>query len=222
MRPIEQLREQLVEQQEVQQKVQQKVQQEVEQSKRADSRGGRPSKRDYILEKAECLVLEKGAAHLTFDALTEVTGISKGGILYHFESKDALVMAMLERYIQRKQAYRKQALLNQDETVTVDAEIQAIIRAELAHNKRGKLGVDSAILAAAATNPCLMRPVSEQQQALFQLLDQSSAGPIQARVAWYAVLGNRLCRQLGLAEEEAGNDEAFAQYLLQLVAEPNT
>lgn len=183
-------------------------------------RGGRPSKRDFILERAEELVQEKGAAHLTFDALTIVTGISKGGLLYHFESKDALIGAMLERYADRRQQLRREMMGEGEHSV--DTEIIALIKSELAHNKRGKLGVDSAILAAAATNPSLMKLLMGRQQELFSLLDQSSAGPIQARVAWYAILGNRLCRQFGIAGDEEGNDDAFSQYLVQMVEADNS
>lgn len=183
-------------------------------------RGGRPSKRDFILERAEQLVQDKGAAHLTFDGLTTVTGISKGGLLYHFESKDALISAMLERYIERRHDLRREIM--GDKEATVDAEILALIKAEIAYNKRGKLGVDSAILAAAASKPCLMNAITDRQKELFGLLDQSSAGPIQARVAWYAILGHRLCRQLGVAQDEDGNDEAFGQFLVDMVKAENS
>lgn len=187
---------------------------------KAVGRGGRPSKRDFILERAEELVQDKGAAQLTFDGLTEVTGISKGGLLYHFSSKDALIEAMLERYVDRRITLRRELIGDQEPTS--DNEIVALIKSELAHNKRGKLGVDSAIIAAAATKPCLMEVIADRQRELFTLLDQSSAGPIQARVAWYAVLGNRLCRQFGIAGGEEGSDDAFAKYLIQMVEADNS
>src|SRR5690554_4411437 len=124
-------------------------------------RGGRPSKRSFILERAEALVQEKGAAHLTFDDLTLATGISKGGLLYHFESKDALISAMLERYVECRQDARDE-LIGEAER-TPDVEIQALLETELHHNKRGQLGVDSAIIAAAATNPKLMTTIHQRQ-----------------------------------------------------------
>lgn len=183
----------------------------------AKARGGRPSKREFILESAEQLVHERGAAHLTFDALTQATGISKGGLLYHFESKDALVVAMLERYSQRRQEMKALML---GEKSGPDEEIKALIKAELAHNKQGKLAVDSAIIAAVATNPQLMQVISEKQQELFRLFDQSNVGPIQARVAWFAVIGQRLCRQFGFDNNESENDDALAQFLIELISTP--
>lgn len=178
-------------------------------------RGGRPSKRSFILECAEALVQEKGAAHLTFDALTLATGISKGGLLYHFESKDALISAMLERYVDRRQQARDE-LIGEAER-TPDVEIRALLETELHHNKSGKLGVDSAIIAATANNPQLMSMIHQRQLELFELLDNSSAGPMRSRIAWYAVLGHRLYQQFGLATDEKKNEEAFAEELLNLV-----
>ena len=43
--------------------------------------------RQAILEAAERVVTEAGAAHLTLDAVAGKAGVSKGGLLYHFPSK---------------------------------------------------------------------------------------------------------------------------------------
>lgn len=182
-------------------------------------RGGRPSKRDFILECAEQLVQEQGAAHLTFDALTIATGISKGGLLYHFASKNDLIEAMLIRYVERRQALRRESLWNDHKEYKnpVDAEMQALMKSEIAHNKKGKLGMDSAILVAAATNPQMMDMIRDKHEDLYRLFDQSSCGPIQARVAWYALIGHRIWSQFGLTKGDQGNDEAFLQYISQLV-----
>ena len=45
------------------------------------------------------LVLETGAGHLTLDAVAKCAGLSKGGLLYHFPSKDLLLEAMLTRFL---------------------------------------------------------------------------------------------------------------------------
>ena len=68
---------------------------------------GLPSNREVILDAADQLVAAEGAAHLTFDALSQVTGISKGGLLYHFNSKDCLLQAMLKRRVERYEALRE-------------------------------------------------------------------------------------------------------------------
>ena len=57
------------------------------------------SARERLLDAAERLVLETGAGHLTLDAVAKFAGISKGGLLYHFPSKDSLLEGMLTRYL---------------------------------------------------------------------------------------------------------------------------
>lgn len=56
--------------------------------------------RERLLDAAERLVLETGAGHLTLDAVAKFAGVSKGGLLYHFPSKDSLLEAMLARYLE--------------------------------------------------------------------------------------------------------------------------
>lgn len=60
---------------------------------------GAPSKRDLILYAAGQVVLNSGAAQLTLDAVAEEAGVSKGGLLYHFPSKDALIEELLDVYL---------------------------------------------------------------------------------------------------------------------------
>jgi AcrR family transcriptional regulator len=54
--------------------------------------------RDRLLDAAERVVVESGATHLTLDAVAKSAGVSKGGLLYHFPSKEALLEGMLARH----------------------------------------------------------------------------------------------------------------------------
>lgn len=180
----------------------------------SSNRGGRPSKREFILEKAELLVQERGASHLTFDALTEKTGISKGGLLYHFASKEALIMAMLERYIEAREQ-RTAAILAKGEIKGPDADLKAMIIAELSEPHE-MLAVDSAILAAVASNPSLLDPIKHKHAELSARLDNSKVGGARARVAWKATIGHRLMRQLGLIECET--EAQCAEFGKEIVA----
>lgn len=51
----------------------------------------RPSNRERILDAFESLVISDGMANVTLDAVAERAGVSKGGLLYHFPSKQALI-----------------------------------------------------------------------------------------------------------------------------------
>lgn len=55
------------------------------------------SARDRVLDAAKAILVEQGAAHLTLDGVAALAGVSKGGLLYHFPSKAALVDGLAER-----------------------------------------------------------------------------------------------------------------------------
>jgi AcrR family transcriptional regulator len=67
---------------------------------------GRTTCRHVLLDAAEAVVSESGAARLTLDAVAERAGVSKGGLLYHFPSKEALLEAMLTRQMERRDTRR--------------------------------------------------------------------------------------------------------------------
>ena len=56
------------------------------------------SARDRILDAFEDLLAEQSERAATLEAVAARAGVSKGGLLYHFASKDALVDGLLERF----------------------------------------------------------------------------------------------------------------------------
>ncbi|MEU0873004.1 TetR/AcrR family transcriptional regulator [Nocardia brasiliensis] len=57
--------------------------------------------RDRILDALESLLLEKGMSHVTLENVAATAGVSKGGLLYHFKSKDALLAGLVRRLTER-------------------------------------------------------------------------------------------------------------------------
>jgi len=53
--------------------------------------------RERVIDAAEQVVIEAGAGHLTFEAVASKAGVSRGGLLYHFPDKKALLRGMLDR-----------------------------------------------------------------------------------------------------------------------------
>jgi TetR/AcrR family transcriptional repressor of nem operon len=54
--------------------------------------------RERIVVGASDLILSRGYSAMTVDAVCESAGITKGGFFYHFESKDALGEAALNKF----------------------------------------------------------------------------------------------------------------------------
>ncbi|RUQ97627.1 TetR/AcrR family transcriptional regulator [Labedella endophytica] len=55
------------------------------------------SARDRILDAFEEVLVASGERAATLDAVAAAAGVSKGGLLYHFASKEALVDGLIER-----------------------------------------------------------------------------------------------------------------------------
>ncbi|MFL1462986.1 TetR/AcrR family transcriptional regulator [Roseococcus sp. DSY-14] len=53
--------------------------------------------RTRILDAVEAIVMAKGVPALTLEAAAREAGVSKGGLLYHFASKEALLAGALNR-----------------------------------------------------------------------------------------------------------------------------
>ena len=56
--------------------------------------------RQKILTAASQIVQCKGVAKLTLEAVAKEAGLSKGGLLYHFSNKEALIEGMIVRGVE--------------------------------------------------------------------------------------------------------------------------
>lgn len=56
-----------------------------------------PRARELVLDAFESLLIDEGERSATMDATARAAGVSKGGLLYHFGSKDALEAGLVER-----------------------------------------------------------------------------------------------------------------------------
>lgn len=57
----------------------------------------RPSAREQVLDAYEDILIEHGADAVTLEVVAAKANVSKGGLLYHFASKEALRDGLIER-----------------------------------------------------------------------------------------------------------------------------
>lgn len=107
--------------------------------------------RETLTQAALHILRREGVAQLTLERVAKEAGFSKGGLLYHFASKDALVAALLESYI----GDTDRQLQVRYETDTAPG---SWARANLgvAADETVSLGGGAALLAAALTTPHLV------------------------------------------------------------------
>jgi len=150
---------------------------------------------EIILEAAASVLLKGGSRALTIDAVAVEAGLSKGGVLHHYASKDALIAALVTR---------KLAELR-EEISACEAAIppgpSQLPRAMVAH-VRGHYCADDessrALLLASIESPAALNDyrtfVADQLDRLDRL---AGACPGEGSVLFFAILGLFMGRALG-------------------------
>ena len=142
--------------------------------------------KETILDAAEAVVADLGAAHLTLEAVASHADMSKGGLLYHYPSKEALLVAMIARLLERASADRAghQKQLRSSPSADLQAHILAGFEEHLDRER-----VCASLLAAGANDPKLLDPVRAWQKRQFEELVRSKRHPARATVILLALDG---------------------------------
>jgi AcrR family transcriptional regulator len=119
---------------------------------------GRPSARDAILDAAEAVVVDGGAPALTLDSAARRAGVSKGGVLYHFPTKESLLRGMVERLIERTETAHRAMMENQPHDPR--SPLKAYVKNSVSDPGNIDM-VSGSLLAAVADDTKLLDPVRE-------------------------------------------------------------
>lgn len=154
--------------------------------------------RRALLDAAYRVIKENGAAHLTLDAIAQVANVSKGGLLYHFPSKHALLSALVEDELERLTTQLSEA--TQAEGADQPGSLtRAWVRHGFASLMTEMLdfGVSSGALAVVAEDPQLINPARNWFQELGERLQNDGIDPVLATIVRLAVDGMSLSALLG-------------------------
>ncbi len=144
------------------------------------------SAREAILDAAEAVMAKAGTAHLTLDAVAAAARVSKGGLLYHFPSKESLLQEMVARLLRRvdEDEGRFRTKLAGDAAADLQAHILAGFLKDQSQPQ-----VAAALLAAGANDPKLLQPVRRWHGRNFQTMARTKHHPIRAAVIMMAMDG---------------------------------
>jgi len=180
------------------------------------------STRDKLLDAAEAIVSREGVARLTLDAVAREAGLSKGGVLYHFGTKDALVGALVARlYETFERDIERIVNASPDEPGRwTRAYVTATVapgpeQAELTRE------VSAGLLAAIATDPALLDPLRARYDAWQERVERDGIDPALATLARLAVDGLWLAELFGLAPPGGVLRERVLAALYRLMEEGN-
>ncbi len=126
---------------------------------------------DNILDAAGAVVFKHGIANLTIDAVAEKVGLSKGGVLYHFGTKEQLIEAMVQRIADQWRDGFNEGYENAAEGPGRAARgmLEQVLSDSKAWTKEIR-NASSALFAALAYDPKLLAPMQEVYREMHQRL----------------------------------------------------
>jgi AcrR family transcriptional regulator len=148
-----------------------------------------PSRRDtrgLILDACEKIVAGAGSRSLTIDAVVDMTGLSKGGVLYHFPNKTALLAGMVDRMVDSVRGDIDAA----DARAVRDGGSAAveIVSSLLTRGPKDKQ-VSQALLAAIAEQPDLLDPARALIEMIDDRLADTAVDPVLMHIITLAIDG---------------------------------
>lgn len=167
-------------------------------------RGGDPDlTRTAILDAAQARLLARGPAGLVLDAVAADAGVSKGGLLYHFPSKDALIEGLTERMLVGFDEV--QGDLQTSDPSRTGAWTRAYLRSTV--TEAGDPADDSArllagLLAAIGGDPARLDSIRERFSAWQERLEDDGIDAVSATIVRLASDGLWLSALLGLPSLE--------------------
>ncbi|RMG73199.1 MAG: TetR/AcrR family transcriptional regulator [Chloroflexi bacterium] len=165
--------------------------------------------KQQILDAANHLIEQEGVAALTLESVAAAAGVSKGGLLYHFPNKDALIEGMIAHLIQ-----------NFDERLGQSADfadwLAAYVRLTLADMSLLSQAQFS-ILAAIANNPDLVQPMADQTAAWQKRIESVAKDPVLATIIRLATDGLWYAEMLGIRQVSDEMKQAVEKRLLEMI-----
>jgi AcrR family transcriptional regulator len=171
--------------------------------------------RNVILDAAETVVATMGVANLTFEEVARVANVSKGGVLYHFPSKEVLTEAMIERFIERFDTAVAEAA--EHDAAPMGRNIRAYVRATVGEPPlTGELfdRANGAITAALANFPERLEPVRQQSARSQKMIEDGTLDPIFATIVRLAVDGMWLAENFNLMRFDPNLKAAVGERLI--------
>nr|WP_276590425.1 TetR/AcrR family transcriptional regulator [Enterobacter quasiroggenkampii] len=170
--------------------------------------------REHVLDAAESIILESGGRIFTLDAVAERAGISKGGLVYTFSSKDGLIYAVLEREVTRFQQAVSQRL---KDTAAGPRELILAHIEEALEEEDAVTQMAAFLITALVHAPGMLEPVRNLYRSLLEPLREAGEETADVRHAFLAVEGIFLLRGLGLADIPAGEIKSVLRHAREMI-----
>jgi len=175
---------------------------------------GTATRRNVLLAAAELVECE-GVSRLTLDAVAERAGLSKGGILHHFATKDSLVAAMIEDLVTQFEGDLTRHMSGETGPGSfARAFLRACLDPEGALTRT--LKVSAGIIAALAVNSALLAPLHRRYEEWRRRLEDDGIDPAIAELVRSAADGLWLGGVFGLGPPSPALRKRLFEKLIEL------
>ncbi len=173
------------------------------------------STRERIIDSAMTIVRDQGVTRLTLDAAAKEAGVSKGGVLYHFKSKDDLIRGMVQRLIEQCDQLNREHYEHQPEGPYRWA--RTLVYACFDPNGPAFDPVGGALLAAVTVNPDLVAPIQSMYDRWMERIKSDSPDLERAGLICTAMDGVYFQRLMGINLSDAEGAERLKRHALDLL-----
>jgi AcrR family transcriptional regulator len=172
----------------------------------------RSSSRTDIIEAALRVVDAEGDADITYDSVARETGLSKAGLMYHFPTKEALMVAVMEHVVARWQDELCVTLGTTLEESTLADRVRAFVRFA---GEGGVTQGEFVVFAEAVRRPALSGPWLTYLRTWFGFGDGTSTLPLL--MVWLTANGMWIAEATGILSVTADQRRELLAMLERLV-----
>lgn len=169
--------------------------------------------RELLLNLMLEIVRKEGATRLTYDNLVAKSNLTRGGIMYHFPSKQSMLEGLVNHYValDMKRTTERWNLYGSTPDGLLKAEIECAMEANTSEQN-----LASALLPVIATNPALLDDVRSQVRARYDMLHDTKMGFERAALVLMALDCFEMSKAFGIEMMNAKQRKKFLTFLLKL------
>lgn len=170
-------------------------------------------KRQLILNTAKQIILHNDFNALTLDAVAKQSGISKGGLLYHFPNKESLIKGLATYIFEDLNVnFNKYAENDPIETGKWSRALIEASKFDLEHNAELNVG----IFAASLLNQDVSNDISKSYQSIIAKLEHDGLSPVSATIIRLALDGLYYSQMLKIAPLEKEMQKQVFEQLFKM------
>lgn len=175
--------------------------------------------REKLLAAMFQIVQEQGANYLTYDNLVSKSGLTRGGVMYHFPSKKSMLQGLVDHYMSSG--------LNQVEArwekfgKTPDTMLKAEIEVMLEMNMKDR-EAPSVLLPVIINNPEMIGNIRKIVEQRYKVLEQTKMGFERAALIAMALDCFGMSQAFGMHLMSDQKRKKLLSYMLRLVDQKET